>query len=1276
MKRTAIWIFVVVVLTLPVVTAFVPPSFMEGIVMSHTSATLSYTPHAPIYIYDDSDFETQGWPGAGIPGNPYRISGFNFTNDVDCIIIEDTTVHFVIEDCYFGAGINDGITLDNVTNGVVRNTIFGQKTYAVFIDESRDCQVTNVTFINSGYKVYLRYSEHIYVDHCTFEGVSGQGIWMDQDTGSVIEHNNLSYQGILIWDSANTNISHNVLYNDRIQIQNCDGLTLLNNSVDHVYLSGFHVTSNSQNCVLDNNRVHNPYDYAFYLDGVDNIILRNNTVTKDDIAAGSEPAFYVVDSNDCTLERNSVATFDTGYRVHLSTNIEILNNTAYRSADFAIHVTESDFVNASLNSISSNVVISSACGILYYQTEHSTICDNDVRVHETGIHVTDTNYTSVCVNTVYDNELFGILISGSDHPSISFNEVFSNLGSGIRMTTCETSLVSENTLYDNEGSQMYVHSSDGTYIYHNNVSHSIGKGIELSSSRNCSLVMNTAHEIWGTAIYIHDLDNFTMFKNKAYDNLHDGLHLKWVDDSYVESMTAYNHQDYGIRIELCTSITLEKCISYNNGMDDLFLQDSESCSIASTSLGDRGLKVTGDAPISWEHNVASTTVTDGPVVYLFDEYIEVYDATTYGQLFIVNCSTIFVNNGEFSNHSSGVVVAYSDYIIFTSVVAHNCSNGFQVIASSFVNFDHCTSYYNYWNGFELDDSSDNYFINCIMYGQLLGITAETSPHLTINNCDSYDNAGSGFEIIECDFSEVMNCTSYGNFNDGLSLVFSNNCTIEDNYFHHTGYGVRLINCANATIESNRIELFGGMIGLLIWESSVSDIVSNNISDAVYAGINLKESTGMYVDDNRMINCGLLIEGGDHTHWSHSIGSNTVNGKPLGVFTGIDSVTTLDANDFGQLFLNYSMYVEVYGSSFSDATVPIIIYHCEDIIVSDVSTANGVCGAIIMHSDSCVLENFTIQSPSIVGVFLYNASNTLLDTMIVRSTIDGIFLQDSDDSIVTDCIVSNASQRGFYLMNTDDCILDSNVAYNNTSGFYLWYSLRNNFTRNGVFANGNGFYVQGLSDGNLFLENEIGWNTLHNAIDDVEGNNWDNGFDTGNAWSDYISGGYYEINGAGGAVDGFPTTLDPLISDIEGPDDITFWRGVSTDVIQWNATSKYPSHYIVLMNGSEYLSEIWDGISPIVIELDDLAVGFYNFSVYVFALGGFFNSDSVFVTVSEQEPTTPTTTPEPTETPTTSPTTPTSTTPGGIPDSMIFVIAGGLGAVVFLLIAVLLKKKKS
>jgi parallel beta-helix repeat protein len=753
-----------------------------------------------------------------------------------------------------------------------------------------------------------------------------------------------------------------------------------------------------------------------------------------------------------------------------------------------------------------------------------------------------------------------------------------------------------------------------------------------------------------------------MIKNTAYDNLHSGLYLRWVDASYVESMTAYNHQDYGIRVELCIGITLHQCIAYNNGVDDLLLQDSETCSITSTSLGDRGLRVVGDIPLEWEHTVTSTTVNDGPVVYLFDAYIEVHDAATYGQLFIVNSSIIFINNGEFSNHSSGVVVAYSDYCVFSNVAAHNCGNGFEVIASPFCTFDHCTAFHNYWNGFELEGSSDNYFTSCIMYDQLVGIAAETSPYLTINNCDSFNNAGSGFEIIESDFLAVVNSTSYSNFNDGVSIVFSKNCTIADNYIHHSGYGVRLINCINATIDTNNIELFGGMVGLLIWESIDSYLISNNVSDAVYAGINLKESSGIYVDSNKMSECGLLVEGEDLAYWNHEIGSNTVNEKPLGVFTGIDSYTTIDANDFGQLYVNNSIHVEIYGTSFANVSAPLIIVQCENITISEVSTTNGVYGVMVVQSNSCILRNFVIETPRTAGVYLYCATNMKLDDIVVSSTIDGFLIRDSDNSSFTNCIASNASQHGFYILNSDDCIFDSNVAYYNVNGFYLWYSLRNNFTKNGVFANENGFYIRGLSDSNLFLQNEIGWNTFHNAIDDVVGNTWDNGFDTGNAWSDYVSGGYYNIYGAAGAIDGFPAKLEQLITMIEGSDDIIFWRGVSSDFIQWNVTSKYPSHYVVLINGSVYLSGVWDGITPIIIELDELTVGVYNFTLFVYSLGGHHDSDSVSVTVLDQGPTSPTT-----QEPTTSP----SPGPEGALGPMII-----LGAViVFLLVALFVRRRR-
>ncbi|MFX0062145.1 MAG: hypothetical protein ACFFC7_08140, partial [Candidatus Hermodarchaeota archaeon] len=85
----------------------------------------SYTPHSPISIVNDTDFANQAlaesWLGNGSSNNPYRIE--NYTIDQanaadDCIRIFNTTVHFIIQNCYVGntTGPHAGILLEQTIN--------------------------------------------------------------------------------------------------------------------------------------------------------------------------------------------------------------------------------------------------------------------------------------------------------------------------------------------------------------------------------------------------------------------------------------------------------------------------------------------------------------------------------------------------------------------------------------------------------------------------------------------------------------------------------------------------------------------------------------------------------------------------------------------------------------------------------------------------------------------------------------------------------------------------------------------------------------------------------------------------------------------------------------------------------------------------------------------------------------------------------------------------------------------------------------------------------
>ena len=125
----------------------------------------------PIYIGQESDFVSYGFPGDGSSGNPYRIEDKVFWLNVTdwasrMISIVNTRSHFIIENCSF-QGKNElqeigsptewmwfggiGVELWNVSNGVVRDCSFYIVSHGVFLITSshitvEDCEMHNPLF--------------------------------------------------------------------------------------------------------------------------------------------------------------------------------------------------------------------------------------------------------------------------------------------------------------------------------------------------------------------------------------------------------------------------------------------------------------------------------------------------------------------------------------------------------------------------------------------------------------------------------------------------------------------------------------------------------------------------------------------------------------------------------------------------------------------------------------------------------------------------------------------------------------------------------------------------------------------------------------------------------------------------------------------------------------------------------------------------------------------------------------------------------------------------
>jgi hypothetical protein len=100
-----------------------------------------------------------------------------------------------------------------------------------------------------------------------------------------------------------------------------------------------------------------------------------------------------------------------------------------------------------------------------------------------------------------------------------------------------------------------------------------------------------------------------------------------------------------------------------------------------------------------------------------------------------------------------------------------------------------------------------------------------------------------------------------------------------------------------------------------------------------------------------------------------------------------------------------------------------------------------------------------------------------------------------------------------------------------------------------------------------------------------------------------------------------TVADTTAPVLTGPADITYGEDPTDPalLLSWTATDLYPGTYAIFQNGTEIASGAWTAGTPIVLELDILTVGVYNFTIVITDASGNSVSDTVIITITEEEP---------------------------------------------------------
>ena len=304
-----------------------------------------YTSHSIIRINNDTDFANQasqeGWQGDGSQSNPYVISSYDIDahGAGDAIYIGNTTVYFVIENCYLhNASLHTlpyfegvGVTLYNVQNGNLSKNILYNNHDNIFLEYSKsNLLMENDMNLSESIGIYLINSNTNNIFENNITGSGWDGVWLKNSTDNLINKNiikNNDKVGLGLGLSNN-----NTLKNNNIA-KNGDGIYLYDDSTNNI-MSGNNITNNGNGIVLysptsnntiSGNNITNNQDGIYLKSSTNNTISGNNITNNQDGGIGLDSS-----SNNNTIYSNLISNNENyGISIWSGSYDLIYNNSFY-----------------------------------------------------------------------------------------------------------------------------------------------------------------------------------------------------------------------------------------------------------------------------------------------------------------------------------------------------------------------------------------------------------------------------------------------------------------------------------------------------------------------------------------------------------------------------------------------------------------------------------------------------------------------------------------------------------------------------------------------------------------------------------------------------------------------------------------------------------------------------------------------------------------------------------------------------------------------------------
>lgn len=517
----------------------------------------------------------------------------------------------------------------------------------------------------------------------------------------------------------------------------------------------------------------------------------------------------------------------------------------------------------------------------------------------------------------------------------SMNNTISNITSldnnlGIYLLSSNYNTIVDSRIFSNNGG-IYLEQSDFNTISNSDFP-SNRAGIELDNSNNNTVInSNLSDNMFG--VY-SEFSHYNIFASNVLSNSTAGiLAVESHGNTYADNDASWNENE-GIFLEYSN-----KNIVLNNTFADnpfgVVIYRSSDTTLRDNLMIRNGILVDGrTSPENWNsHTIDTSNTVNGKPVYHWRNVTGGTMPAGAGQVLLVNCTDIVVENQNLSQASVGVQTSYSLGIQISNITASSNEYSMWLHQSNYSNITGNIMSYNSYD--MIVDHSNHIIIESNVGSFDRGIWLDDTHNSTVSNNTktvqlvlSNDNlvygntvsSGMGFEILGSNGNLISNnnaSTSSGrglNMDGGLQNTLVNNSfsgvemqrssgnVFSLNEITGRGIGLSLFKSSGNLFEDNIISRNNGSGILVFFNSNSNTFFNNTISSNGGTGIEIWD----YSDDNLIyhnrfinnsqqafndFNCTNQWDNGYPTggnYWSDYTGTDVVSG-PLQNIVGSDGI---------------------------------------------------------------------------------------------------------------------------------------------------------------------------------------------------------------------------------------------------------------------------------------------------------------------------------------------------------------------------------------------------